>query len=1665
MASSDLKLSDTSYTNKEFQEIYPELLDKAKELSYKWDPTVSNESDPGVTLIKEIAIALDKINYASDKNAMETMPLSVTQERTARQLFQLLGYYPKWYISAEANVSMAWKISQDSEDYESLVNSGEMVKIPAFTEIRDDSGDYVYTIPTTTFLKSNGSVEVVKAIQGVVKDLKINNTTIITLDLINQNNRVYFPDYNVAQNGIFVMNKDAAESGEVNERSFWEQKDNLYVEEPGNRYYSFNIDIPTNRCYIEFPADISDLIAGGLVIKYLVTTGRDGNSAVGQLNQLYDSSISASYVLNPDTSITMDSDNLYIQNTSLEVTGKDPETIDDMYRNYNRIKGTFDTIVTLRDYNNAVYNTGEVSNAVVTDRTNDQQQAYRIMASTLDESENVVYMPQSGSIEEYAEDRLHPFALKVYAFQYAEISDSASESENKKAYDTTFTMYVDRDVENPFNIDSTLLQLTQLLNDERCIQHDFSDIQSNKICLLKNIAEINLMVFPNVKLTELQKQNVIDSIKNQIYKKYNSREREFGQGVDYDTLFTDILTSDALIKNVSLNQVQYYTYAIYYSEGEGSGVEDGWKEVCVSDEYDYINLAQQNAGEFVIQGQNTEPGEKGSNVFFIYGDDSGSPMVYVTDENKKLVPYSKMRQVFRNEILAKNILAGVTPLFITGQKHKFNYAADEDNSAYFPAVSDVDMYTQMEFSFEDGQSASRYYPKENEVIQFVRPQLTQSISYGSYVRYDWTGRTVPANQNHQMIGDETLVFYYKTEDSDESPYTRVAYGQESGSFPIISPTFQLERTTRHAEKLSDPRMVPTSAVTIRSGQSLSIKEKNEVKLDKNNYIYVVGDEIEHDNENYYQIALQKDYVDEENKTHYSVTLQNEQQLIYAQDSLAYLNIVGSGTKVSIITSANDDSLGDVYYFENKVVSLSKISRFGVSALQGYWKKISQTLPGCQVVVLAQEFVNVQGSVTGDEANKSTDSYVEISSNAGMPSGVSMVLDRDGLKYSMQDNNTSYIRSAKGTLAYLDSNNQNQYTDIASSQINTDNLFEFLNGAYGWENDDETSTVTFIPKDYITTSLTVAQNQEQTQVSGIKTKGFEVDGESYYFLISNSVLYRIHETDDGPLCTQIEGFCTGGQLTEYDIKPDPENPGSYILSDASIKLEAHKSIILLDVSDQDNKFYIPGQSLQTNESDTEQDIQPFNIPILVTTQGGVVSNVKAIIAYFWKIEKIELDYMSSLPGIRPVHTSLDASDDSTVEIQPLDGYVVITCNNIGYNSSVKRAVRLTNTTSTFRNDGDDYDKCIRYWEYTNNDGLTDVISSSDLKDIYDFYSSDLPSNFDQWQWPIDGAAIQIIASQDKVGTDDPVNPSLYSFTYKNRGGEEERLVLDDQSDIGWSIYGLAYLDSSNTSPQRIYENQVLTVYAEDEDPFLIVKEADRDTYVYTSDELYVEGYKKQNLQMLDKNGKLYYPSLLASKVVQSDDYSRDIEDKVLHITKDIGTPYQFDYTDLPSGEYVFKIVNRFNIDKLRFRVPDDGSVKCLNLEDFSYDTVYDMYQKGVYYYQVKVDGQLHLSMHPYASGDQVIDVLIYPMKPIEHPDDSPFKDPMITDNVLSLIKQLATYNDRDMFNYLYEPKEDKMIINPLKSESFNNVNHFYNHCTICKVRTYDVLGDSNIFISQ
>nr|DAD82648.1 MAG TPA: Baseplate wedge protein [Siphoviridae sp. ctrpg19] len=93
----ELQISNKSYTNKDFQTIYPELLDLVPKLTDKWAPMNSNESDPGVVLLKLGALLADKNNYNIDKNILETFPLSVTQQSNARKLYDMLGYSMSWY--------------------------------------------------------------------------------------------------------------------------------------------------------------------------------------------------------------------------------------------------------------------------------------------------------------------------------------------------------------------------------------------------------------------------------------------------------------------------------------------------------------------------------------------------------------------------------------------------------------------------------------------------------------------------------------------------------------------------------------------------------------------------------------------------------------------------------------------------------------------------------------------------------------------------------------------------------------------------------------------------------------------------------------------------------------------------------------------------------------------------------------------------------------------------------------------------------------------------------------------------------------------------------------------------------------------------------------------------------------------------------------------------------------------------------------------------------------------------------------------------------------------------------------------------------------------------------------------------------------------------------
>ncbi len=130
-----IDISPISYTNKDFRAIYEELLNLINDLTDRWDPKSTNESDPGLVLVKLKAFLADKLNYNIDKNILENFPSQATQRGNAQKLYDILGYGMKYYQSAVTTVTMRYNRGNNPGIY-SVSNKGAYT-IPAFTQLTD----------------------------------------------------------------------------------------------------------------------------------------------------------------------------------------------------------------------------------------------------------------------------------------------------------------------------------------------------------------------------------------------------------------------------------------------------------------------------------------------------------------------------------------------------------------------------------------------------------------------------------------------------------------------------------------------------------------------------------------------------------------------------------------------------------------------------------------------------------------------------------------------------------------------------------------------------------------------------------------------------------------------------------------------------------------------------------------------------------------------------------------------------------------------------------------------------------------------------------------------------------------------------------------------------------------------------------------------------------------------------------------------------------------------------------------------------------------------------------------------------------------------------------------------------------------------------------------
>lgn len=966
------EVSNLSYTNKDFNSIYSELLEYAKKLSYKWDPTASDESDPGVVLLKLAALIGDKDNYNIDKNTLELMPASVTQLAAARQLFDQCGYSMKYYQSASGYINLTIKedLGEDIAEKQSYIYT-----IPKFTMFCDEDSAIVYTTikEETIDIKTEVAIPV---IEGTITSYTVNNDALITPQHLDSDNRIYFTESNVAENGVFI--KNVSNRSNIIDRDLeatWTCVDNLQTQEKGTPCFKFGVTLDGSACYIEFPDDAEFLIGEGINIDYILSSGATGNIAANKLKQLFvDTKFKRAPKENANLKedVTVTSENIYVRNVLPTGGGADPESIDQAYKNYKRVRDTFKTLVSLKDYSDFIVTAETASNGYVCDRTNDIQHSHKVITTT-DESTYVTTkvaksdpLYKRTATDEYEqvgyEDKMNAFDLCVYALEYVPtVSDTPS-------FKRSFSIV---------NVNDTQNAVTDALNSDgsyKSLQHNFLKFEKDTILMIKNKYPVYANIVPRTPLSTTEKLQVISNIEAALYSNLNSKELTFGRDLNPVNIQQIILNADERIKTlIDFVSPVYETYAVYNSGKE-------FKELRIDDDsldggYQVKHVTRASFNQLL---SSLYVYKKGEFVEVTKDDTFDSEETYYTYDSDLSTLWNK----FRVDIFTKNVLSGVTPLY-------------DDINVYAQGINQTDLkeYTDIVkiasnseinlTSDTDPEKFSSPVIRANESILLTAPNFVEENNYSSYVRMLYSiEKDLSSDDVYELSNEDFIIFFYKDSDASvDYQYIKYSAGKDSPAKFISPAGFAMkneqdlssnvstqkvtsENVLDYFRKLPDGKGKTSSAkkpdknTPFVEGKEYSETEfvKECLKSSTNNQVLTGAKIVKTLKINKFIVNNDKDgcssfywFLNQQTKDgkytlfkvgdNPSYTLQSGEYFIYTNDSKSVLHQLGQGTLIELTGTEWLDATGKVA--EGNEVSVTAIAydelfNTGIDALEGKW---------------------------------------------------------------------------------------------------------------------------------------------------------------------------------------------------------------------------------------------------------------------------------------------------------------------------------------------------------------------------------------------------------------------------------------------------------------------------------------------------------------------------------------------------------------------------------------------------------------------------------------------------------------------------------------------------------------------------------------------------------
>lgn len=354
-----------SYTSRDFNSIYNELMKSIPMLTKNWDP--KDENDPGVVLIKMIAMASDMLSYNQDKQALEAFPRTVLQRANAQQIFRLIGYKMHWWRSAlvEARFTNSNVFPIHIGRYNVFETQTRGIVYTNVEPITIPSGVYGDNSYKTTLIQGT---PVTPKLKNGVKTSNYNEDwhtnyeyNVYADDIVN--NRLYLKYPNIDESSITLIDNDETPFA-TNE---WKQVKNINLSEKMEKVFEFDVD-EDNIAFIQFPNYWNTkYVLTKFKLFFVLSDGADGEIEENTLSSI-----------NPGNCY-IDIDNISVNQALSQVSifnspstyGYNPETCTEARIESEKFINTIDTLVTLPDFEKAVKRISSVANVVATDLQND----------------------------------------------------------------------------------------------------------------------------------------------------------------------------------------------------------------------------------------------------------------------------------------------------------------------------------------------------------------------------------------------------------------------------------------------------------------------------------------------------------------------------------------------------------------------------------------------------------------------------------------------------------------------------------------------------------------------------------------------------------------------------------------------------------------------------------------------------------------------------------------------------------------------------------------------------------------------------------------------------------------------------------------------------------------------------------------------------------------------------------------------------------------------------------------------------------------------------------------------------------------------------------------------------------------------------------------------